>query len=397
MLRKSLALKIFDAFSLQRWNDQLRPCDFTEMDKHAHKMISAYVIGRFNEDKGVNVNWIKIINGGIFELFRRIALTDIKAPIRIHIKRNKPHLYKKLNEWIFEQFDPLIDESEFKDDFKNYLLKDNYLDETSNKILKSAHIYTSYWEFKKIKTIDPLGYGIKQIDSTFGEILDVYKDVYGLKEIMSGEIPAGFIDLCGQLRFQIRWGHIPRIPKTSVLGHMLCVAIYAYLFTLSTNSCTGRKYNNFFGGLFHDLPEAVTRDIISPVKKSVQGLDRYLKEVETIFVEKEIFSLIDPKWKQELQYYIENEFENKIIDQGIVNTIASYEEMDRKYNSDYFKPIDGFTIKCADDLSAYIEAYKTNRMGVTSEPIAECLYKVKNKYKAEKRFALGSLYNDFEL
>jgi putative hydrolases of HD superfamily len=396
MLRKALALKIFDAFSLQRWNDQLRPCEFTEMDKHAHKMIVAYILGKLNEDKGENVNWTKIINGGIYELFRRIALTDIKAPIRSHIKNDNPKLYEKINEWIYDQFEPIIDDSDFKKDFRDYLLKDNYLDPLSNKILKAAHIFTSYWELKKIEQIDPSGFGISRIKSELEATLDKYKDVYGLTGIINGEMPARFIDLCGQLRFQIRWGHIPRIPKTSVLGHMLCVAIYSHLLTISSKSCAGRRYNNFFGGLFHDLPEAVTRDIISPVKRSAKGLDSYLKEVERLFVEKEVFPLIDPKWEWEIKYFTENEFHNKIVEKGIIAPNVSSDEIDKKYNSDSYKPIDGEIIKCADELSAYIEAYKTNRMGITSEAIVACLYEIKDKYKDQKRLQLGSLYRDFE-
>ncbi|MGZ7169402.1 MAG: HD domain-containing protein [Halobacteriota archaeon] len=34
-----------------------------------------------------------------------------------------------------------------------------------------------------------------------------------------------------------------------------------------TKRCYRRRFHNFFGGLFHDLPEALTRDIISPVKR----------------------------------------------------------------------------------------------------------------------------------
>lgn len=74
---------------------------------------------------------------------------------------------------------------------------------------------------------------------------------------------ARFANLCGQLRFQIRWTQAPRIPATSVLGHMFIVATFAYFFSLSVDACTARANNNFFCGLFHDLPELLTRDIIS--------------------------------------------------------------------------------------------------------------------------------------
>ena len=38
--------------------------------------------------------------------------------------------------------------------------------------------------------------------------------------------------------------------------------------------------NDFLCGLFHDLPEVLTRDIISPIKRSIQGLDDLIKDIE---------------------------------------------------------------------------------------------------------------------
>ena len=51
------------------------------------------------------------------------------------------------------------------------------------------------------------------------------------------------------------------------------------------NVCEKRCYNNFFSSLFHDLPEILTKDIISPVKSSVEGLEDIIKEFEKKQVE----------------------------------------------------------------------------------------------------------------
>ena len=39
----SLLLKIYEAASMQRWNDQIKTVEFTELDKQAHKMIVALI------------------------------------------------------------------------------------------------------------------------------------------------------------------------------------------------------------------------------------------------------------------------------------------------------------------------------------------------------------------
>ncbi|KAA0242417.1 MAG: HD domain-containing protein [Candidatus Brocadia sp. AMX2] len=62
----------------------------------------------------------------------------------------------------------------------------------------------------------------------------------------------------------MKWSRLHRIPRTSVLGHSLFVAILSYLFSLEIKACARRCVNNYFTGLFHDLPEVLTRDIISP-------------------------------------------------------------------------------------------------------------------------------------
>ena len=64
------------------------------------------------------------------------------------------------------------------------------------------------------------------------------------------------------------------------MGHMLIVAIMSYLCSLEIDACDQRIRNNYFTALFHDLPEILTRDIISPVKKSVDGLDDIIKDIE---------------------------------------------------------------------------------------------------------------------
>ena len=45
MVTKDLLIRLFDAAYMQRWNDQIRPVELTELDKQAHKMVVAYMLG----------------------------------------------------------------------------------------------------------------------------------------------------------------------------------------------------------------------------------------------------------------------------------------------------------------------------------------------------------------
>ena len=69
-IRKGFILKLFSGANIQRWNDKIRPAELTELDKQAHKMIIAYVLGKYEESNS-DFNWIDIIEGSIFEYLQR--------------------------------------------------------------------------------------------------------------------------------------------------------------------------------------------------------------------------------------------------------------------------------------------------------------------------------------
>jgi putative hydrolase of HD superfamily len=119
MMRKPFLLKIFDAANMQRWNDKISPVELRELDKQAHKMIIAYVLGKFEEEKNnENIDWIEIIEGGIFELLQRIYVTDLKPTLFNEIKKDSEK-YKELNEWVCKQIKPLMDSIGENENFYN--------------------------------------------------------------------------------------------------------------------------------------------------------------------------------------------------------------------------------------------------------------------------------------
>lgn len=369
--------ELFRGFYIQRWNDRIRPMELFEMDKHAHKMIIAFCLAKYEEQKGRTIDWQDIIRSGIYELFRRIIISDIKSPIYREIRKNK-EVFFKLNNYVIEKLDKVIINKEIKEELKEYLFNGPY-DQLTSKILEAAHIYASYWEFRIIKNSNPFSYQNVRIET---ELLnDIYKftDITGIYKIVNRHTISNFIDLCGQLRFQIRWAQIPRVPKTSVLGHSMLVASVAYFISRENHACPQRLYNNFFGGLFHDLPEAVTRDIISPVKSSSLAFESLLKDLEKQLAETEIFPLIEPEWVDEIKYFVINEFENKIItEDNTIKTNLSTDEINEKFNQNKYKPYDGKIIRVADLTAAFLEAWNSCSSGIITKDLVIAAKNIKN-------------------
>lgn len=362
---------------MQRWNDKIRPVDLRELDKQAHKMIIAYFLAKFEETRE-GFDWLEIIEGGLFEFLQRLVITDLKPQIFDRIKQDRTK-YDQLNKWVFDRLEPIISPlgKDFMLTFTTYFTS---TDNTLNKrILSAAHFYATQWEFNIIERANPQGYEIADIKYHLREKQERYYDLTGIQQLALYEKYRNFLDLCGQLRFQHRWGHITMVPRTSVLGHMLTVALLSYLFTTEIEGCKKRLVNNYLTGLFHDLPEVLTRDIISPVKRSIEGLDDLIKLYEKEQMEKEVYSSIPTEWHGEMRMFTEDEFLNIAFVDGMMKQVDS-DTINRNYNADDYTPRDGEIIKAADDLAALVEAYVAIGNGIKSKDLDESRKSLKQKY-----------------
>jgi putative hydrolase of HD superfamily len=373
--------ELFKGFTVLRWNDKLRPVEFIEMDKHSHKMMIAWCLAKYEEARRNEVNWVNIIRGGVYELLRRVVIRDIKNPIFFRIQKEYKDVYKKLNEWVFNYFKSRLSDETLLNELYEYIVEDALIDDFSRYILDAAHKYASYLEFLLIKQINPLGYQIEEIERDMLKDIARFMELEGIRKLATRQKVADFIELCSQLRFQIRWSQTPRIPRTSVLGHSMFVASASYFITRDNNPCPRRLYNNFFGGLFHDLPETVTRDIIHPVKSSSEDFEAIIHNLEQELAEKEIYPLLESSWVNEIRYFTQDEFLNKVVIDRKVVTIDSVEEISENYNKDEFSPYDGRIIRAADHLGAYLEAKSSIDFGIRSEDLASAIETIRNSYQ----------------
>jgi putative hydrolase of HD superfamily len=249
--------------------------------------------------------------------------------------------------------------------------------------------------------MNPTDFEIHEIENNISSRQQEYSNVNGIQQLDSDSNLSSnlrrFIDLCGQLRFQLRWGNIRRVTLTSVLGHMLIVAILAYLFSLEIGACSKRCVNNFLTGLFHDLPEVLTRDIVSPVKGSVEGISDIVKEYEKEQMKDRIYRILPLEWRSEMKIFAEDEFSDLITINQQPKVVSST-KIRKQYNKDEFNPRDGSLVKACDDLAAFTEAYLAVRNGVTAEALYQTISDLKREYKNKSVAGInfGQIYADFD-
>ncbi len=374
MFDKKLVLKIFEGFSIERWNDLIRPFDLIEMDKSAEKMVLAYIIGKFEENRGVEIDWDWIIYASVFELFKKIALCDIKSPVQRMIRKQYPEEYKKLSEWVINQYRDLLHDDDLFSRFEEYMIVDQDSQSSeknpTQRVFRAAHKFSTMREFEMIAAVNE-NFRIVDIQRELQDDLRKYMDLVGVPLLTAKQRPYEFLMLVETLRFQTRWNQTPRVPKTSVLGHSFFVAIITLLLgrqQTEVSFCKRRVYNNFFSALFHDLPESVTRDIISPVKQATEGLPSIVKNIEDKIVHDELLPLMEDFYRDELVYFTSDEFENRVLKDGTMQKV-SFNELNTLYNSEEFSPIDGALVRASDHIAAFLEADQSIQFGITSEQL----------------------------
>ena len=385
---KGFVVKLFAGANIQRWNDKIRPAELTELDEQAHKMIIAYLIGK-HEESTPGFDWIEIIEGGIFELLQRIQVTDLKSQIFYAIKADK-NQYHKLNEWVYDNLFPVITPlgRDFKSRFRTYLAVNSDQEDSNinRKIINAAHVYASRWEYDLIEPINIKDFERAAIRGRFEDDATRYRSLEGFRELGGNSGLKTFTDLCGYLRFQTRWNSIRRVTQTSVLGHMLIVAILSYLYSVQANLCRRRRLNNYFTGLFHDFPEALTKDIVSPVRGATEGIPRIISVYQDMEMTK-VLRFLPRDWHKEIKLFTRDEFENSIEMAGARKKLKS---IGKEYDKDQFNPRDGKLVKACDDLAAFTEAHLALRHGVNFQALSDAKYDIRNKYnQKENRNIVG--------
>lgn len=412
IIRKSLLELIFSGAFMKRWNDKLRPMELVEVDKQAHKMIVAWLLFLLNS-RDLDVARKRalgetIVEGGLFDYLYRLVITDIKPPVFYRIKEN-PDDYRTLTEWVLSQLKPRI--SPLGDDFMARM--GDYLMQPEDKglgrrILHAAHLYASYSEFKLLKSINQMDHELIEIEESFIDRLENMRDLKGVSELLDEDnnVLGGFARMCGRLRFQKRWSQTPRVPETSVLGHMFIVATYSWFFSMEVGACRARSQNNFFCGLFHDLPELLTRDIISPVKAASQEIGDLIHEYEIRELNRVVlaplkeggYTDIAGRLEYLLGLEIGSEFDATINRNGKI-IAASEAQLAGEFNQDTLDPKDGPLLKVCDSLAAYIEAHTALKNGISSDQLHQALYRIRERYNETPVVAgvqVGALLADFD-
>ena len=415
IIRKSLLQLVFSGAFMKRWNDRLRPMELMEVDKQAHKMIVAWMLlvknaGNMTAQEHLALTE-EVIEGGLFDYFYRLVITDIKPPVFYKIKANRDD-YQKLTQWVLPQLKPRL--APLGDGFWDRMteaLMEPEEKTPARRLLMAAHLFASYSEFRLLRPLNPQDEEMPEIEESFISRLTALSDIPGVADLLREDSEmARFAAKAGQLRFQKRWSQTPRVPETTVLGHMFLVATYSWFFSVEAGACRARRQNNFFCGLLHDLPELLTRDIISPVKSSDAAIGELIKQYENQELERRLLGPLRRggclDLADQLSYLlglaVGSEFIATVREQGpegIEVRHVTESDLRGPANVDELDPKDGPLLKMCDNLAAFIEADTALRNGINNEQLHQARWRIRQMYDGRPEvmgIQVGALLADFD-
>ena len=322
MISAQLIEHIFKAASISRWNDYPKMTNLVELDKQAHKFIIAYFIAKLERD--VDMNYI--IEAGIFEFLARVVVTDIRPDVFHQMQKTKN---EQINAWVLEVLEGLVKDVEggkFLERMRRYLTHKDKAHAKERLILKAASYLATRWEFSIVYQTSKFLSDIDELKARVEEELEDYYELIGVRKIVMNQKLAKLVDLAGRLRFQKRWAQ---------------------------------------------------RDIISPVKYGIEGLNEIISEYEMRLIDEKILPFVPENFRDEFSYilgirmkegkFIKNEFENRICEKKPLHHEGTMENV----NEDKFNAIDGKALKFCDKLAAFFEAGISISYGVKSNELIE--------------------------
>lgn len=83
-----------------------------------------------------------------------------------------------------------------------------------------------------------------------------------------------------RLQSSFRWNHMRRTHPVSVMSHLFFIFFITYVIGNAEGLSEEETTDIMTTALYHDIPEAITGDVITPTKKSVPGFEELLSQIE---------------------------------------------------------------------------------------------------------------------
>jgi len=304
MIWNILKLMFSKWLSIKRWNNFPRVEDITPLDNAWFVIHISLFMASLEEGKWVKIDKEYIIKKIIFELFKALVLSDINSGTRDYILKTNPVIMQKLEGRVLDYLLKMDGPEFLKKDIETILLDKS--DRIENRIIQSAKKFAGHQECVINARVFLYAYDValSEINSYF----DKNKDkLYSLKQLLKSDNYKNYLSHIRRLSHAMRWSWRQRKYPVSVMSHLVIVTFISYLLANLENKDYD-IFNIMIKSVYHDIPEAITWDIITPIKNSVPGFRETLEKVEEKMMDDYFFVYVSEDYKKEIWEYMLDPF-----------------------------------------------------------------------------------------
>lgn len=274
---------------LKRWTDTISDASFNEMSKQALNSLICYILACFVEANGTLIDWTRFPKYALYRAYEKtyVVFNTPKAKYLEIFKMGNisPSEFEKATKRkIAEIVDPM---------FSDFLCE--ALGTTEMRIYRASTTIATYIELLQLQNrCDPGEYN-KKLTEILQDMAQYY-DIPGFKEITDTNSELfkllQFISN-SYLRHHTRWCEFGYVQPSYILGHLYSTAIFAYFMSLEVHpEDEALATKRYFMGIFHDIAEAWTTDLPSPIKDYIKDLRDACELYEAKVLEENIYNKV---------------------------------------------------------------------------------------------------------
>ena len=311
MVWNILRLLFTRGLSISRWNNFPRAVEITHLDNVGFVLHVALFLAYLEKENGEEVDMLYLMKKIIFTSFRDLVLSDINSGTKEYIRKLDPDIFGKLHK---KSFDFLLDfpaEQYLKQDISEVVFDDS--DRIENKLFRAAKKYVGYTEALSNSAVFPFMYEVPLSDLK-GDIELRRGKIKSLDTLMKNENYQKYLSHVNRLSFSMRWNHLKRGFPVSVMSHLVIVALLSYIIGMVENE-NGWDYDiekMMMKAMYHDVPEVITWDIITPTKQAVDGFVMVLEKVEQQMLDDYLFSYLPDDYVEFISSYMLHPFSDQL-------------------------------------------------------------------------------------
>lgn len=289
--------------SIVRWNNFPRVVDIKHLDNVGATLHTALFLAHFEQRNGAEIDSLHLIKKIIFSSLADLVLSDINSGTKSFIKRANPEMFETLYYQAFQYFLDQDAPLYLKKDFQDTLTRKDRAKE--DMILTAAKKYVGLFEAKSNAQVYPFIYEVPLAELQ-KSLQEIGVELPSLEFLLRNESSQKYLSHMYRLVSALRWNMRQRLYPVSVMSHKVIVAYLVYIIGMTGNQ-QGEKddiLSLLYRAIYHDVPELITGDIVTPTKKAVPGFSELLEQVEKDMLEQYFFRYISPEYRAFLEPYI---------------------------------------------------------------------------------------------